>query len=143
VTNSYDNIIIIGDINIDTLNKDSYGYNLYESFLDTFNFKNLIKDTTCHTKTASTSLDVLLTNRSSCCFHTIVLETGISDVHSLVGTTLKASYNRVDPTVIKYRDYKNFNEISFLNELAAFKEDKEINDPNIAYEKFLTFFQKQ
>jgi hypothetical protein len=123
ITNSYDNIIIIGDINIDTMKEDSYGYDLYESFLDTFNLKNLIKDTTCHTKTASTSLDVILTNRNRCCFHTIILETGISDVHSLIGTTLRASYNRVEPTIIKYRDYKNFSEVTFLNDLANFKED--------------------
>ena len=142
VTNSYDNIIIIGDINIDTLNKDSYGYYDYESFLDTFNLKNLVKETTCHTKTSSTSLDVLLTNRNRCCFHTIVFETGISDVHCLVGTTLRASYKRVEPNVIQYRDYKNFNEISFVRELTNFIEDKDINDPNIAYENFLTFFQR-
>jgi hypothetical protein len=62
-------------------------------------------------------------------------------VHSLIGTTLRASYNRVEPTIIKYRDYKHFNEASFRNDLANFTEDEEINDPNVAYENFLTFFQ--
>ena len=109
VTNIYDNVLIIGDINVDVLNKDSFGYNDYISFLDTFNMSNLVKNTTCHTKTSSTSLDVMLTNRNRCCFNTIVYETAISDVHSLIGTTLRASYKKAEPNVIQYREYKKFN----------------------------------
>ena len=142
VTNSYDNIIIMGDMNINVLNKDSYGYLDYESFLDTFNLKNLIKKTTCHTKTASSSLDVLLTNRNRLFFNTIVLETGISDVHCLVGTTLRATYKRAEPNIIQYRDYKKFDQFSFLDDLGHFEEDKCVDDPNILYENFLSFFQK-
>ena len=142
VTNAYDNIMVIGDINIDILNKNSYGYQEYKSFLDSFNMKNLIKKTTCHTKTSSTSLDVLLTNNGRYCFNTIVLETGISDVHCLIGTTLRASYKKAEPTVIQYRDYKTFDQVSFINDLSHFVINENINDPNILYDNFLLFFQK-
>ena len=142
VTNVYDNIMIIGDININVLNKESYGYKEYESFLDNFNLKNLVKTTTCHTKTASSSLDVLLTNRNRFCFHTITLETGISDVHCLIGTTLRTTYKKAEPNVIKYRDYNKFNEKLFIRDLGNFEQDKHIDDPNILYDNFLSFFQK-
>ena len=142
ITNTYDNILILGDINVNTLNKESYGYTEYISFLETFNMTNLVKNTTCHTKTSSTSIDVILTNRNRCFFNNIVFETGISDVHSLVGTTLRELYKKAEPTLIQYRDYKNFNEDIFLNDLSKFEENSDIEDPNILYEHFLTFFQK-
>ena len=141
VTNIYDNIMIIGDINVNVINKNSYGYQEYESFLDTFNLKNLINKTTCHTKTASSSLDVLLTNRNRFCFHTIVLETGISDVHCLIGTTIRATYKRAEPNIIQYRNYNKFDQNSFLYDLRCFEEDENIDDPNILYENFLSFYQ--
>ena len=141
ITNTYDNILVLGDINVNILNKESYGYNEYIYFLETFNFSNLIKSATCHTKDSSTSLDVILTNKNKCCFNNIVYETGISDVHSLVGTTLKATYKKAEPTIIQYIDYKNFNENNFLEDLKQFEGNFDNEDPDILYENFLTFFQ--
>ena len=142
VTNNYDNIILMGDININILNKSSHGYQNYKSFLDKFDLKNLIKKTTCHSKTASSSLDVLLTNRNRSFFNTIVLETGISDVHCLVGTTLRNTYKKAEPNIIHYRNYKNFDENAFKNDLNQFEEIDDSKDPNVLYNDFLSFFQK-
>ena len=49
-TNSYDHIIIKWDININTKDNLSPGYQIYKNFLDTSNLKNLIKSDTCYTK---------------------------------------------------------------------------------------------
>ena len=116
MTNLYDNIIVKGDINVNTIDKTSTGFHHYEEVIDTFGLKNLIKTNTCFTKTSSTSLDVILTNRPKSFFHTQTIETGISDCHVLVGTILRAHIKRQEPTKIEYRQYKRFDENSFLND---------------------------
>ena len=60
---NYDNIIIIGDINIDTHDPNDYGYDKLISLCETFDLKNLIKDKTCFTNTHKSSIDIILTNR--------------------------------------------------------------------------------
>ena len=75
----YENIILMGDINIDTLNKQDTGYNRIVSFCDVFGLSNLVTAKTCFTKNTSSSIDVILTNRPRCFQKTSVFETGISD----------------------------------------------------------------
>ena len=62
----YDNVILMGDINIDTLNKQDSTYNKFLSFCDIFGLANLVTDHTCFTKNSSSSIDVILTNRPRC-----------------------------------------------------------------------------
>ena len=45
--NTYDNIIITGDININTLVKDARGFKKLQSFCDIYDLKNLVKTATC------------------------------------------------------------------------------------------------
>ena len=59
----YDNVIIMGDINIDTHDFQHSGYTKLHSFSDVFGLSNLVKDKTCFTKGHSSSIDVLLTNK--------------------------------------------------------------------------------
>ena len=59
---NYDNIILIGDINTDTLDLNSSGYDRLMSLCETFDLKNLIKNKTCFTDTHKSSIDVTLTN---------------------------------------------------------------------------------
>ena len=46
----YENVVIMGDLNIDTKNKKSVGYKEYSNFVDIFGLKNLIKEKTCFFK---------------------------------------------------------------------------------------------
>ena len=48
---------------------------------------------------------------------TSVFQTGLSDCHCLVATTLKAHVPRLKPKQIKYRSYKNFQPDTFLNDV--------------------------
>ena len=68
-TRKYENILIIGNLNIDTSNKIKYNANNLSSLCDTFSLKNLIADTTCVKYTNGTFIDVLLTNKSRCFHH--------------------------------------------------------------------------
>ena len=69
-TRKYENILIIGDLNTDTLNKKKVNGNYLSDLCDTFSLKNLITDITYVKSTNGTSIDVLLTNKSRCFHHT-------------------------------------------------------------------------
>ena len=60
----YDNVVILGDINVDTQDSNSPGLNKVQDLCDVFGLKNLIKSTTCETKTSLSSIDIILTNRT-------------------------------------------------------------------------------
>ena len=40
--------------------------------------------------------------------HSCVTETGLSDFYKMVATVMKRTYRKMEPIVIKYRDYKYF-----------------------------------
>ena len=127
-TKKYENILIIGDLNINTSNKKKDDGNYLSD--DTFSLKNLITDITCANSTNGTSIDVLLTNKSRSFHHTATFETGLSDCHKLILTFFKAYFKKLPPKNIECRNYKNFNGNNFLHEL-----DQELSKGSIYKEK--------
>ena len=84
ITFTYENFIVAGDLNIDTLD-DSMDTNSYVSdFCDTFSLKNLILGKTCFKAVSGTSVDVMLTSRPRSFQKTAIVETGLSDNHKLI-----------------------------------------------------------
>ena len=150
LTNNYDRLIIAGDININTNDDTSSGYQIYRNFLDTFALKNLIRSDTCYTRRneidTSSSLDVFLTNSATSFFNTHTTTTGISDCHSLVGSLLRATYKRLKPYEIQYRNYENLYQDfeSFkrdIQNIDANMSDIDKREPNKYYNTFTKHFQ--
>ena len=108
ITGKYDNIILMGDINIDTKSKKSVGYKELSSFIDLYNLSNLIETPTCHFKDSSTSIDIILTSKSRRFFNSNSYELGISDCHSLITTFLRSNISRLKPKLKVYRSCKNY-----------------------------------
>ena len=129
----YDNVIIMGDIKIDTHDIQHPGYTKLNSFIDVFGLSNLVTDKTCFTKGYSSSIDVLLTNKPRCFQNTTVFETGLNDFHGLVSTLMRTHIPRLKPKVIKYRSYKKFDPVRFLQDVknTDFKADP--NDSDLTY----------
>ena len=67
-TRKYENILIIGNLNIDTSNRKKDNGTYLSNLCDTASLKSLITHITCVKSTNRTSIDVLLTNKSKC-FH--------------------------------------------------------------------------
>ena len=111
------NIIIMGDINIDLYDSNDNDCNKLKYFCDVFDFTNLIKDKTCFTKTHQSSIDVILTTKPKNFQHTLIFETGLSDFHMMILTSFKTKLVRLKPKTIAYRKTKNFNADEFLNEI--------------------------
>ena len=95
-TSAYDNVIVMGDINIDTSCTTTAGYTKIEDLMDIFGFENLIKDKTCHVSTKRSSIDMILTRRKRSFKNSCCVETGLSDHHVMILTSLKAHFTRLN-----------------------------------------------
>ena len=66
-----------------------------------------------------TSIDLILTNSPSYFQRSTVFETGLLDFHLLTITEFKTSFQKQEPKIIKYRDYKNFDNNKFRSEYSS------------------------
>ena len=111
-SSKYENFIVLDDFNAEMSNPHM------SEFCALYNLTNLIKEPTCYKNVdKSTSIDIILTNDARCFQHYGIHETGLSDFHKLTCTVLKMFYAKQKPRIIKYRDYKNFNNITFRMDL--------------------------
>ena len=107
----YDNHLIMGDFNMEPNNR------MFKSFLHSNYLTNLIKTNTCF-KGKGWSIDLILTNRKYSFKYTSSYETGLSDHHHMIYTMLNSSYINIEPKLLNYRDYKNFNFGNFKEDLS-------------------------
>ena len=98
------------DFNIEPNNR------MFKSFSDSNNFTNLIKTNTFF-KEKGSSIDLILTNRGYSFRYTSSYETG-RDHHHKIYTMLNSSFINIDPKLLNYRDYNNFNLVSFKEDLS-------------------------
>ena len=75
-----------------------------------------MKSKTCFKTASGTCIDLILSNQKFSLEHTRLADIGLSDFHHLISTELKCTYTKVPPRKVKYRNYKNFNEINFSND---------------------------
>ena len=66
-----------------------------------------------------TCIDLILTNHPLSFQNSCVLETGLSDFHKMTITIMKASFQRLQPRIINYRDYRRFQNDVFRAELLS------------------------
>ena len=136
----YDNVIVMGDINIDTQNKTDPGFDRLASFCDVFGLSNLVMSKTCFTKNHSSSIDVILTNRPRSFQKTSVFETGLSDYHGLLATAMKSTVPRLKPKQIKYHSCKKFVPENFLSDVKHAQIECDGANPDKAYDHLTNTF---
>ena len=85
-------------------------------------------------------MDVILTNKPRSFFHSLSVETGISDVHTMVCTMMRSHTTRLKPIKIQYRNYKYYNEETFHRELASLDLISDETDPDKMYSSFIQNF---
>ena len=109
---NYDNFLIVGDLNSEIGESSMY------DFCNIYNLHSLCHKSTCYKNPEKPSrIDLFLTNSPKSFQNTQTIETGLSDFHKLVVTILKMYLPNNQPKVITYRDYKNFNNSRFSEEL--------------------------
>ena len=139
----YENIIIMGGFNLDIKSK-GLGYGKLDTFCDLFNLA--IHSETCLMKNHKSTIDLFLTNKSKLFFKTYAIETGLSDYHKPISTFFKFKAPKLKPKVIFYKNYKKFDEKSFLHDLQNKNFSMPSNNPNVNYklitENFLEAIDK-
>ena len=147
IIDNYENLLILGDLNIDSSDSQDQGINAFHDFCDVFDLRNLIKGKTCITKKHSSSIDVILTNKKRLFKNSGTIETGVSDFHKMVLTMLREQFKKLKPIQITYRDYRKFDQTQFLEDLsdAPFHlcEALANHDPSLAHDLLVKIFKKQ
>ena len=107
--NTYDNLLLLGDFNSEINDIPM------REFMDTYNLKSLIKEPTCFKSALNPScIDLIFTNQKNSFQNSTAIETGISDFHKMTVTVLKTYFQKQSPTIIRYRNYKKFDNESFV-----------------------------
>ena len=142
ISTKFDNILLTGDLNYDTLDKTK-GATLLD-LCDIFDLSNLIKAATCFMKNCVPSLvDVILTNQPRLCFNALNFGCGISDWHNMIGVANRGAAAKVETQSTQYRSYKNFDQGAFNDDVGripfhAAYAFEDIDDIYWAHERLLS-----
>ena len=110
-------------------------------FCNQHKFKALNEEPTCFKNFNNPScIDLFLTNSSKSFEKCFTLETGMSDFHKLIITILKVKPDKLQPKIIKYRDYKNFESNAFNNKLQISLKNFDMN--NSSFIELKTIFME-
>ena len=129
-SSEFDHFIVLGDFNIGVDNNEM------KDFCLNYNLKSLICVPTCYKNPDNPScIDLILTNSPGSFQSSCAIETGLSDFHKMTVTVIKASFQKLKPRVIIYRDYD-----SFCNEVYRDNLTEELSKQNFvenSLEKFI------
>ena len=129
----YEKFLLLGDFN------SEMSENAMTEFCETYNLSNLIKEPTCFKNPLNpTSIDVILTNRPRYFQNSTTMETGLSDFHRLTITVMGSFYPKQPPIIKSYRDYKNFDQFTFRNDLL--KELYNVHRGKVDYDTFEKYY---
>ena len=112
--NKYDNLIVMGDFNIDLNKTDGIGFGKLEECCDNFNLTNIVKRNTCFTENNKSTIDLLLTNKPMSFQVTNTTETGLSDCHKLISSFMKSYISGLKPKTIFIVITKTLTKKNFL-----------------------------
>ena len=112
--NEYDNLLLAGDLNINTLRATSDSSNHLSDLNDTFSLTNLVTDSTCFKSNKGSLINLMLTNKPKSFYKSHSFVTGLSGCHKLIVSILSTSSNTSTKFVI-YRNQKiSMKVISFV-----------------------------
>ena len=105
----YDNILIIGGL---TTEMSKHSLN---KLCQTCNLESIVNKSTCFKNSKILScIDLLLTNEQEKFLKTKTVENGLSEFHKLVVAVFRTSFKKQKPKIVKYRDYKRFDNDTLL-----------------------------
>lgn len=114
-----DNLICIGDFNINGLDLDSLYTQKFFSLLQSYGLKQIINEPTRYGQTNASLIDFILCSNSEFLISSEVDPTlNISD-HLLIKCKLKLQVFKREPFSLSYRNFRNFNKARFYNDLLS------------------------
>ena len=118
LTTKYDHNIIMGDLNIDQLKRNTAAYRyLHNSFLDPLQLTQLVTKPTRITEKTSTLLDlIMVTAPENVKVSNVTDIPGISD-HFLIYMAYNITRKKFKPQYITRRDFRNFSDENFCKDM--------------------------
>ena len=117
LTVANDHVILLGDLNVDCLQRNMSNTNFIKSLSDLFQMTQLVEEATRETLTCASLLDVILTTSPSFHSKTSVLKTSMSD-HYCVHTELKKELKlSTKHKLVTFRNFKKFDRNLFLKDV--------------------------
>ena len=137
-------VITIGDFNCDWNNLGertiSPQTKRIVDLAQTFQYEQLIKESTRITETSSTLIDLAFSNKPELIIDSGVEHIGISD-HSMIYVCRKVSIPRKEPKIVNTRQYKYFEINAFRSDLnEIFQIQSNLTNPNILWEEWKSKF---
>ena len=137
LSTNYDNILLSGDFTAEIEN------NFLKEFCDLHGMKSLVRIPTCYKNPANpTCIDLMLTNSNRSFQNSCTIETGLSDFHKMIVTVLKIYFQKREAKVINYRDYRNFSNEEFRQQVLKDILKATQNGDIVSYESFLSICQQ-
>ena len=130
----FENFLLLGDVNKEETDEQ------HHDFIIGYALKNMMKGPACFKSENPRLIDLILNNRYRSFQNTTTVETGLSDFHKMVLAVLKRTYQKAGPTVVNYRDCKNFSELTFKQDLRA--ELEIIKSSDLNFDSFQNCFGK-
>ena len=135
--NEFDNIMFIGDLNLNSKSKnDSHCSDL----CNTFDLINLIKANTYVKSSNQTSIDVILTKRPSSFQKSGVITAVFSDCHKIILTFFPSYFSRLPLKIVTYKNFRYFETKDFLYKLENKLRTKERNG-EVKYDDLTNIFR--
>ena len=111
-SSKYDSFILLGDLNSEICEEPM------TDFCHVYNFQNIIEDKTCLKYPYDPScIELFITNRRKSFQNSTVIETGLSDFHKMSLTVMKVFYKKQRRKIVRYWNYRNFDNDLFINEV--------------------------
>ena len=110
-TSEYDNILTLGDFNMET------STNNMDVFMKAHSLKSLFNKPTCYKSKEGRCIDLLLTNKNRSFKFTNAFETGLSDHHLMIYTMFRTTFEKIKPIDLRYRSFKKFDSNKVANDL--------------------------
>ena len=105
-------------------------------------WKVLIRVPTCYKNRANrTCIDLMLTNPNWSFENFCTIETGLFDLHKMIVTVLKIYFQKREAKVVNYRDYQNFSNEEFRQQVLMDILKTTQNGDIVSYESFLNIYQ--
>ena len=89
-----------------------------KAFCDKYSLKSLIRQPTCYKSPSNpTCIDLILINAPQKFQSTCVLETGLSDFHSMTVTFMRKIFKKLKPRTINHRSYNHLSNEAYRESL--------------------------
>ena len=106
-------------------------------FCHAYNCQNIIKDKTCLKNLHNLScVDLFITNRPKSFQNSTVIETGLSDFLKMSLTVMKVFHKKQRPKIVRYRNYRHFDNEFFINEVKNSIEQEHCQNQSLEFGSF-------